>query len=233
MDSLKTVFIFLIAVFLLTSCSSTGSSRSGEPPTVEEASYAMEVALSMAMVNAGRDFINYTLRSEDFIPLSYSVLREYPDLVPGLDTLLEIWRIRFSTFLENSYPVISESLLTMASDVQFEDPFSFVYSSSTSGTDYFVALHGDELKKAIMSTLKTADFSILEKARVQYNVWVRTGNYANGTTMQELDKTDLAADMTGLLYNILTGLIARNEDLFRTTPDPFGDPRVRAVFGLE
>ena len=50
-------------------------------------------------------------------------------------------------------------------------------------------------------------------------------------TNKELEENNNVDEFGSLFYRTFTQLLRTNEKLFRTTPDPYLDPRVKAVFG--
>ncbi len=236
----KILFAVLTALVLalsLTSCATKMPKKKIEvlrhEPTEEEAAYAMETAVSTAVLNAGQDIITDILPTLDFLPDSYLILKDYTATVAGLNSIMESWRTYFSAYFTSCMDGISEKISGMLLQLEFEDPFEFVRSSNTSGTDYFISLFGEQIRAEIKSVVEMADFSYLEKGRNQYNVYIRTSNFVNYTQKKELEKVDAVSELTDRLYNIFVGLVAEEEDLFRTTPDPYGDPVVKAVFGTD
>ena len=231
------VLVALVLAAFLTSCATRMPKKKIEvlrhAPTEEEAAYAMETAVSTAVLNAGQDIVTDILPTLDFLPDSYLILKDYTNRVAGLNAIMESWRTYFRTYFTGSMDSISEKISGMLLQLEFEDPFEFVRSSNTSGTEYFVSLFGEQIKAEIRDVVQQADFTYLEKGRNQYNVYIRTSNFINYTKMNELEKVDAVSQLTDKLYNILVSLIAEEEDLFRTTPDPYGDPVVKAVFGTD
>ena len=227
--ALKAALLFIL-IALLCSCSST-KVIDAEDLTDEDAAYAMEVALSTAVINAGRDFLSLTNGSKKFLPDSYLILDAVRQSVPGLSSILDTWHDEFASYIDSAYDALSESIMDLAGTVVFDDPFTFVNLSDTSASDYFLLLHGEELEKLITDMVSNAGFSTLEKARIQYNIYLITMDYVNGTSSKTLEAADAEAELSKKLYGIFTSLLARDEELFRTTPDPYLDPRVIAVFG--
>ncbi len=234
---LLALLLALVFASFLTSCATKMPKKKIEvlrhQPTEEEAAYAMETAVSTAVLNAGQDIVTDILPSQDFLPDSYLILKDYTKKVAGLNAIMESWRNYFRTYITNSMEVLSEKISGMLLQLEFEDPFEFVRSSNTSGTEYFISLFGDQIREELKAVVEQADFTYLEKGRNQYNVYIRTSNFVNYAKSDELEKVDAVSQLTDRLYNILVSLIAEEEDLFRTTPDPYGDPVVKAVFGTD
>lgn len=234
---LFTVLLALVLASFLTSCATKMPKKKIEvlrhEPTEEEAAYAMETAVSTAVINAGQDMITIVLPSLDFLPDSYLILKDYTDRVAGLNSIMENWRNYFSAYITQSMDGISERVNAMLMQLEFENPYEFVRSSNTSGTRYFLSLFGEQIRTEIKNVVEQADFTYLEKGRNQYNVYIRTTNFISSVKKNELEQVNAVTELTDKLYNTFTELVAEEEDLFRTTPDPYGDPVVKAVFGTE
>jgi len=230
---LYTAFILLICLALV-SCSTVHNDAEGtidaEDLTETDAAYALEYALTTALIDSGQQLIQY-IKTHSLVPQSYSVLEENRNTIPGLNSLLETWDEEFSAYLIRSFEEILESVNTVSSEVRFDDPFAFVYESDTSASDYFLELYGMSILTYIYSVAAKADYSTLEKARNQYNIYIRTSNFVYGKSDAELAENRNADEFGTLFYNTFTQLLRNNERLFRTTPDPYLDPRVKAVFG--
>ena len=95
----------------------------------------------------------------------------------------------------------------------------------------FLKLHGNAILTYLYNVAANADYATLEKARNQYNIYIRTSNYVYGTSYAELEECNVIDEFGSLFYRTFTQLLRTNERLFRTTPDPYLDPRVKAVFG--
>ncbi len=234
---LLTVLLALVLASFLTSCATKMPKKKIEvlrhEPTEEEAAYAMETAVSTAVINAGQDMVATVLPSLDFLPDSYLILKENTGRVAGLSAIMENWRTYFSAYIIENMDNMSEEVNGMLMQLEFANPYEFVRSSNTSGTEYFLSLFGEEIRAEIENVVEQADCTSLEKGRNQYNVYIRTTNFINGTQKSELEKVNAVTQLTDKLYNTFTELVAEEEDLFRTTPDPYGDPVVKAVFGTE
>jgi len=227
------IFFFLIFCLLMGSCSSSSSTEANvdvENLTEADASYALEYALTTALIDTGQQMIQ-DIRTRKLIPASYSVLDENRNSIPGLNSLLNSWDEEFSTYLISSFEKVLENVNTVGSNIKFDDPFTFVKESDTSASDYFLKLHGNSILTYIYTVAANADYTTLEKARNQYNIYIRTSNFAFGTAKEELAENDNAGEFGTLFYNNFVQLLRNNEKLFRTTPDPYLDPRVKAVFG--
>ena len=227
--------LFILLLFpALVSCSTSNIDTEGtidaEDLTETDAAYALEYALTTALIDSGQELIQY-IRTHSLIPQSYAVLEDNRNTIPGLNSLLESWDEEFSTYLVQSFEVILETLSTVGSDVRFNDPFAFVQESDTSASDYFLKLHGTSILTYIYSVTAQADYSTLEKARNQYNIYIRTSNFVYGKSDDELAENMNADEFGALFYNTFTQMLRNNEKLFRTTPDPYLDSRVKAVFG--
>ena len=219
-------------VFLCFSCAS-GNIAESSGFSESDAVSAMEVALSTAIINSCEDFMKLSLPTNDFIPGSYLVLKQSTEEVTGLSKLLGNWSQSLRDFIEESYSDLSEFLLITGSRVRFRNAVSFVRRSNTSGTEYFLRLYGPSIKEKIHSVLEQADTSFLEKARIQYNIHVKLTNFTDNKSIPMLEECDAVSELTEQFYQIFSQLLKENEDLFRTTPDPFGDPVIAAVFGNE
>ena len=234
---LLTVLLALVLASFLVSCGTKMPKKKIEvlrhEPTEEEAAYAMETAVSTAVINAGQDLITTVLPSLDFLPDSYLILKDYTDRVAGMNAIMENWRNYFRFYITQSMDGISEKVNAMLMQLEFDNPYEFVRSSNTSGTRYFVSLFGDQIRTEIKNVVEQADFTYLEKGRNQYNVYIRTTNFISSVKKNELEKVNAVTELTNKLYNTFIELVAEEEDLFRTTPDPYGDPVVKAVFGTE
>ena len=227
------LFIFLIFCLLLASCSSSASAETNvdaEDLTESDASYALEYALTTALIDTGQQMIQ-DIRTRKLIPASYSVLDENRNDIPGLNSLLNSWDDEFAIYLISSFEQVLESVNTVGSTIIFEDPFAFVKQSDTSASDYFLSLYGNSIFDYIYSVASNADYTTLEKARNQYNIYIRTSNFVYGSSEEELAENNNANEFGILFYNNFVQLLRNNERLFRTTPDPYLDPRVKAVFG--
>ena len=236
MKHLRFLCISVILLLCLTavSCASSHAEAEGsvavEDLTETDAAYALEYALTTALIDSGQQLVQY-IKTHSLIPQSYSVLEENRNSIPGLNSLLETWDEEFSTYLVRSFEEILETVDIVSSGIRFDDPFSFVQESDTSASDYFLKLHGISILTYIYTVASQADYSTLEKARNQYNIYVRTSNFVYGTSGVELAENNNADEFGTLFYNTFTQLMRNNERLFRTTPDPYLDPRVKAVFG--
>lgn len=234
---LFTVLLALVLASFLTSCATKMPKKKIEvlrhEPTEEEAAYAMETAVSTAVLNAGQDMVTMVLPSQDFLPDPYLILKDYTDRVAGLNSIMENWRNYFSAYITQSMDSISEKINAMLMQLEFDNPYEFVRSSNTSGTDYFISLFGEQIRSLVKDVVEQADFTYLEKGRNQYNVYIRTNNFISVVKKNELEQVNAVTELTDKLYNIFVELVAEEEDLFRTTPDPYGDPVVKAVFGTE
>jgi len=225
--------IFLIFCLLLGSCSTGATIETNvdaEDLTEDDASYALEYALTTALIDTGQQMIQ-DIRTRKLIPVSYSVLDENRNDIPGLNSLLNSWNEEFSTYLISSFEKVLESVNTVGSTIKFENPFDFVKESDTSASDYFMKLHGNAILTYIYTVTANADYTTLEKARNQYNIYIRTSNFVYGSSEEELPENDNAGEFGTLFYSNFVQLLRNNEKLFRTTPDPYLDPRVKAVFG--
>lgn len=223
----------LILTVMLSSCK---TSAEAETPseiknlTEADAPYALEYALTTAMIDSGQQLIQ-DIKTRSLLPKSYAVLEENRNIIPGLNSLLESWDEEFSDYLVQAFESVLESVDMISSDITFSDPFAFVNESDTSTTDYLLKLHGSAILTYIYKIASEADYSTLEKARNQYNIYIRTSNFVNGTDNKELEENNNVDEFASLFYRTFTQLLRTNEKLFRTTPDPYLDPRVKAVFG--
>jgi len=227
------LFIFLIFCLLLGSCSTSAPAETNvdvEDLTESDAAYALEYALTTALIDAGQQMIQ-DIRTRKMIPVSYSVLDENRNSIPGLNSLLNSWDEEFSIYLISSFEKVLENVNTVGANIKFDNPFAFVNESDTSASDYFLKLHGNSILTYIYSVAANADYTTLEKARNQYNIYIRTSNFVYGTSEEELPENNNASEFGTLFYNNFVQLLRNNERLFRTTPDPYLDPRVKAVFG--
>ena len=228
------IFLILLLCLASVSCSTSRaeaeSSVDVEDLTETDAAYALEYALTTALIDSGQQLIQY-IKTHSLIPQSYAVLEENRNTIPGLNSLLESWDEEFSSYLVQAFETVLESVDTVSSGIRFDDPFSFVRESDTSASDYFLELHGSSILTYIYSVTAQADYSTLEKARNQYNIYIRTSNFVYGKTDAELAENNNADEFRTLFYNTFIQLLRNNERLFRTTPDPYLDPRVKAVFG--
>lgn len=231
MKKFLTTAAAVLILLMLASCGTAGAPVAADDLTDSDAAYAMETALSAAVLNAGLDFMGTAGDIYSSLPASYDILKEMQDMVPGMRSLMDIWREDFREYLISSFEGTLESISALAAEVKFDNPFYYVNLSDTSGTDYFMSIHGDEVYSYFLDIAMNADYSNLEKVRNQYNIYIRMADFVGGTRTEELKEADTAVEIADKLYSRFAGLLSENEELFRTTPDPYLNPRVIAVFG--
>lgn len=230
----KVFFVLVILCLLLTSCSTTRPKLFDLRQLINEidASYAMTQAIKAAQDNATTHLYSYIENDESFIPSSYKELEDYKDIIPGLSTKLLEWKTYFSTFLLDNMETFVDKTDEYVSSLEFEDPISFVSSSTTSATEFYKSSHYHRTRSICLSVLNTADYSLLNQALNHYNSYILALNYFDNKNDNLLETIDYKQYFADLLISSYFDYLSYYEDIFRTTPSAYADERVVSVFGI-
>lgn len=229
MKKVTVIACALLLFFVSVSCSST---RSYSPVTEEEAAYSMNLAMTTAFENTISRLINAT-DSMQTVPPQYIVLETNRNLVPGLNAILNSWDAQIKDYFKSAIPQIENELYPYVSTLEFKDPLFFITSSDTSGSELFQKLYYDVVFDFCSNLAKNADYSVLESAVNQYNLYIKAYDFLYRTQSEKLEISDSSTYFTNLLTISFFNVLYSSEELYRTTPDPYKDRTAAVVFSVE
>lgn len=229
---MKKVTVFACAVLLVFALVSCSSSKSYSPVTEEEAAYSMNLAMTTAFENTISRLINATDLMQT-VPPQYVILEEYKNTVPGLNAILNSWDTQIKNYFKSAIPQIENELYPYVNSLEYNDPLSFIASSDTSGSELFQKLYYDVVFDFCSNLAQNADYSILESAVNQYNLYLKANDFLYRTQSEKLDVSDPSMYFTNLLTISFFNVLYSSEELYRTTPDPYKDRTAAVVFAVE
>lgn len=214
---------FILMCMMLTSCT---SAMLGKDDVAFAEKYAVEACLSNAQRNLG----GYFEDSESFIPAEYSELEEYRDLIPGMNYLLERWRINARAcvlgILQNFGLLVSNLSHNMSMPSK-----DVLLSSVTSLSESLKSQFSTEILEYLNSSItgKLDNSSFIECVN-QYNIWTTISSENNN--MEKLEYHDISGELARIVYTRFFDELSECEILFRKSKDPFNDGRVTSVFNM-
>ncbi len=231
MIAVRKIRAYLLAFFLIlfVSCSSLGSGNSYEVITEEEAAQALKTAITTAATNADTEFYRQ-LSNNSFLPEDYTFITELKSTIPGLSQMMDNWKTYVEDYIYSHLEDFYSFVETRASSMEVTDPLTYVETSNTSMTEAFSALYSEEITSFWDSCIENLDQFHLNNILNQYTNWIVSQSLIYGIQMPALEYVDMKEYLSKHLTNLYLELLAREEELFRTTPDPYGDKIARKVF---
>lgn len=222
-------YLLAFLLILFVSCSSLGSGNSYEVITEEEAAQALKTAIITAATNADTEFYRQ-LSNNSFLPENYTFITELKSIIPGLSQMMDNWKAYVEDFIYSHLEDFYSFVETRASNMEVTDPLTYVETSNTSMTEAFSALYSEEITAFWASCLEGLEELHAYNILNQYTNWVVSQSLIYGIETPGLEYVDIKEYLSKHLTNLYLDLLAREEELFRTTPDPYGDKIARKVF---
>lgn len=224
---MKKILAFIILCLVLVSCSTTALHRQNTGYTEDEALFAVKEAARALEENASKTFYNNLFSSETFIPKQYQILETMKKEIPGMNRILNEFKLYYSTLVLNSINTLFTFTSKNISELQFEYPQFYVISSNTSISDYFITLYSRDISAIIKNMLKDADYSLLKEAINTFNTYIKV----KSLKFDPLKETDFNTLYSDYITEKYISVLKKSEELFRTTPSPYADDTVKKVFG--
>ncbi|MCR4676190.1 MAG: hypothetical protein K5634_03050 [Sphaerochaetaceae bacterium] len=227
--NLFSIIIVVVLLSLLVSCGTRVTTVPDRDPTIEEADQALHMAIDTAKQNADYEFYN-EVRKSIFLPDQYSRLSSESDSIPGMNSMIDQWNEYIGNFIyshiDEFYTFISDRVSTLL----FDDPFEYVNSSDTSASDMFIRLYKDDITGFWNQYIGEIDDSAVDDMLNQLRNWDVNQNLLYDTPVIEPENTDIPSFLVGRITSMYLDLLSLEEELFRTTPDPYGDQTSKLVF---
>ncbi|MCR5760660.1 MAG: hypothetical protein K6F82_01455 [Sphaerochaetaceae bacterium] len=214
---------------LFISCSTFGSKHKYEDITEEEAAQALEVALYTASSNAGTEFYRQ-ISQDSFLPEEYQKMTEFKDVIPGFSVMMETWREYAEEYIYNNLEEFYTFIESRVENMTFEDPIYYVESSNTSITTAFSALNYSSMVDFWRECFEDLEIWGARDILNQYTNWIVSKDQINGTNTELINSVDMREFLSVHMTELYLDLLATEEELFRTTPDPYGNEVARKVF---
>lgn len=223
------IIILFLLIFIYVSCA-TGTTYS--EITEEEAAYSMNLAMTTAFENTASRLINVS-NTMNTIPDQYKILDDTRNDVPGLNAILNSWDDEVKIYIKAQIPSMKEELSSYVFGLTYENPLEFITKSDTSGSELFESLYFDKVLDFCRRIAENADYSTLEKAVYQYNLYIRSNDMIYKTNTEKLEIQDVSDYFTDILTTDFFNVLFSSEELYRTTPDPYKDRTAAVVFSVE
>lgn len=189
----------------------------------------MKTALATASDNADTEFYRQLSR-DDFLPDAYQIMTGFRGIIPGFKTQMDAWETYAEEFvyshLEDFYAFMDLRLSAMT----FENPLFYVEASDTSISETFSDLYYDEIYAFWASCVENLDEFPSNDILNQYTNWIVSHDLLNDTQTPLIERINIREYMAKHLTDLYLDLLATEEELFRTTPDAYGDETARKVF---
>ncbi|MCF0237044.1 MAG: hypothetical protein HUK24_00480, partial [Sphaerochaetaceae bacterium] len=193
---------------------------------------AMETALNSALESAITTFYYNVSETESYIPQSHYFLVELKDSIPGLSYLVTNWSESIRLILIESLSSFSSSLRDLDLSFVSLDPITLVEKGNRSGSEAFEKHYKYTVFQLIFSYLEPLDTELWTRLEIQYSNWITTSNFLFNKQYSEFEKIDIKSALADMITNDFFQCLGDKEELFRTTPDPFGDKVVMEIFNL-
>lgn len=222
-------YLLVFFLILFVSCSSSGSGNSYEVITEEEAAQALKTAITTAAINADTEFYRQ-LSKDTFLPEDYTFITKLKSTIPGLSQMMDNWKTYVEDYIYSHLEDFYSFVETRASNMEVSDPLTYVEISNTSMTEAFSALYSEEITAFWVSCFDGLEQVHSSNILNQYTNWIVSQSLIYGMQIPALEHVDIKEYLAGHLTILYLDLLAREEELFRTTPDPYGDKIARKVF---
>lgn len=227
---MKKALLFLlipIVILSLVSCKSTGSTLSEE-----QCQYAMRLALSKAQERTLSELFKTISSEQNGVPLQFSFIPENKDQIPGMDYLLQNWSAYFRDYSLNCLDDFSSLTNALVNNIYFSDALSLVSQDPQSGSNLFMTKYQTEVLTFFQDFMKNIDTSSWDKVTSHYNAWISTRALLGDYDAPSLPATDIRQALALMFSEMYFNTLSHQEELFRTTPDPYSDDIAAQVFGL-